>query len=90
MQRTTHLFLVQAILLRQKSKTVGFEINQGIAHNQRPLIQRIVERNLAGDGTLNLDDIQPTLRCDCKKVIEPRRLDRRQSLAMSQNEKRSE
>jgi len=74
MQRTTHLFLVQAIFLGQKSKTVGFEINQGIAYNQRPLIQRIVERNLAGDSTLNLDDLQPALRCDSKEVIQPGRL----------------
>ena len=54
-QRADHLFLVVAIFLRQKVKTVGFKIDERIANDQCAAIIRMIKRELAVCGAIDFD-----------------------------------
>lgn len=57
-QRIPHSFFVLAILARQKGKTVGLKVDQGVSDNQRSAVRWLIKHNLACNRAFNLNDLQ--------------------------------
>ena len=55
-QRVDHSFLVGAIFLWQKGKTMRFKIDERIAYNQRAAVVRMIKCELAVGGAIDFDD----------------------------------
>lgn len=54
-QRADHVFLIGAILSRQKVKAVRFKIDERIANDQCAAIIRMIKRELTVRRALNFD-----------------------------------
>ena len=57
-ERTPHLFLVQAIFSRQQTKAAGLKINQCVADDQGSRIRRMIKGDFASDGSFDFDHLQ--------------------------------